>query len=325
MSNFMSEKGRQLQIAVAFGLVYVLWGATYLAMRIAVEQIPPFVMGTARYLVAGPLMLAYCAAIGKKIRITRQDAIRLAAIGILLLSIGNMGVAGAEQYVPSGLAALIVAIVPIWVAIIEAWIFRNRRLSAMGLAGLAMGIVGMLILLWPKIARGTHPDSLELLGFGILVIASISWALGSVLSGRWSFSVDVFTASAWEMTFAGTVNATVALLTGGFHKTVWTAHGALAILYLVTCGSWIGFTAYIWLLEHVPTAKVATYAYVNPVVAVYLGWLFLNEKVDSFMLIGTVVIIAAVALVNLSKLKSLKRTVATSDAGLSAVEPAGDD
>src|SRR5215470_4947509 len=124
----MTEKGNQLKVAVAFGLVYVLWGATYLAMRIAVEHIPPFVMGAVRFLISGLLMLAYCAAIGKKVRITRQDTLRLVLIGVLLLSIGNMGVAGAEEFVPSGLAALIVAVVPIWVAIIEAWVLRTRRL-----------------------------------------------------------------------------------------------------------------------------------------------------------------------------------------------------
>lgn len=323
MINFMSEKGRTLRIAVAFGLVYVLWGATYLAMRFAIADLPAYVMGTARFLVAGPLMLAACAVMGRKIRITRQDAWRLVVIGVLLLSIGNMGVAGSEKYVPSGLAALIVASVPIWVAIIEAWVLRTRRLSAMGVSGLALGIAGMLILLWPRIASGARLDYLELLGFGILMIASLSWSFGSVFSGRWNLSVDVLAAGAWEMTFAGIVNLVVALVTGGFHKAVWTTHSVLAVLYLVTCGSWIGFTAYIWLLENVPTAKVATYAYVNPVVAVYLGWLFANESVDRFMLIGTVVIIAAVALVNLSKLKTLRRPV--QERGLSAVEPAGDD
>jgi drug/metabolite transporter (DMT)-like permease len=325
MINFMNQKGRTLRIAVAFGVVYVLWGATYLAMRIAVVDLPAYVLGTARFLVAGPLMLAFCAAMGKKVRITRQDAWRLAVIGVLLLSIGNMGVAGSEKYVPSGLAALIVASVPIWVAIIEAWVFRARRLSTMGLSGLALGILGMLILLWPRIAEGARLDYPELLGFGILMIASLSWALGSVFSGRWSLSVDVLTATAWEMTFAGIVNGLVALATRGFSKAVWNAHGLLAVAYLITCGSWIGFTAYIWLLENVPTAKVATYAYVNPVVAVYLGWFFLNEEVDGFMLIGTVVIIAAVALVNLSKLKALRPTLATEGRELSAVEPAGDD
>jgi len=318
------EQHRQFQVATAFALVYVLWGATYLAMRVAVEHIPAYVMGAVRFSIAGPLMLAYCALRGKKVSITRQDAPRLFAVGVLLLSIANMGVAGAEEYVPSGLTALIVAIVPIWVAVIEAWVFRSRRLSAMGLSGLALGILGMLVLLWPKIASGTRLTHPEIIGIGILLLASLSWAMGSVLSGMWTLSVDVFTASAWEMTFAGAVNAVVAFATGGFHKVVWTPNGTLAILYLVTCGSWIGFTAYIWLLEHVPTAKVATYAYVNPVVAVYLGWLILSEKVDAFMLIGTVIIIAAVALVNLSKLRTLKGRVAVEDHELSAVEPAGD-
>src|SRR5947209_123675 len=301
-----AEKHHQLKVAAAFGLVYVLWGGTYLAMQVAVDHIPPYVMGAIRYLLAGPLMLGYLALIGRKVRINRQDLMRLIIIGGLLLSIGNMGVAWAEEYVPSGLAALIVAVVPIWVAIIEAWIIRSRRMSPLGLSGLALGIAGLLVLLWPKLAAGTRIGRLELVGMGILMVASLSWSMGSVLSGRWDLSVDVFTASAWQMTFGGTINAIVALSTGGFHKVVWTPHGILSILYLITCGSWIGFTAYIWLLEHVPTPKVATYAYVNPVVAVYLGWLFLNERTDGWMLAGTVVILAGVALVNISKLKTLR-------------------
>jgi drug/metabolite transporter (DMT)-like permease len=317
------EKHHRFHVALAFGLVYVLWGATYLAMRVVVEHIPAYVLGSVRFCISGPLMLAWCAWSGRKVRINRQDAFRLAVVGALLLSIANMGVAGSEKYLPSGLTALIVAGVPIWVAIIEAWIFRSRRLSLMGLAGLALGIAGLLVLLWPKIF-GVHLDRLQLLAFGILLIASASWALGSVLAGRWTLSVDVLTASAWEMTFAGLVNTLVALGTGGFHQATWTSRGALAIVFLVICGSWIGFTAYIWLLEHVPTPKVATYAYVNPVVAVYLGWLLLNERVDSFMLAGTVVIISGVALVNLSKLRSVGGSISAGERELSAVEPAGD-
>lgn len=318
----MSEEKHRLRVALAFAALYILWGATYLAMRVAVEHIPPYVMGSIRYGIAGPLMLAWCALSGRKISITRQDAMRLLAIGILLLSIANMGVAASEQYIPSSLAALIVACVPIWVAMIEAWIFRRRRLSLMGLSGLGLGILGMLALLWPKLTSATL-DRLELMGVGILLLASLSWSLGSVLSGRWNLTVDVLTASAWEMTLAGIINTSIALLTGGFHHVQWTSHGLLALVYLVVCGSWIGFTAYIWLLEHVPTPKVATYAYVNPVVAVYLGWLFLDEKVDAFMLMGTVIIISAVALVNLSKLRAVKDTIGAEDI-LSAGEPAGD-
>ncbi len=316
------ERHRRFRVALSFALVYVLWGATYLAMRIVVEHIPAFVMGSVRYGIAGPLMLAWCVLSGRKVTITRHDAWRLLAIGILLLSIGNMGVAGAEKYVPSGLAALIVVCVPIWVAIIEAWIFRSNRLSWMGLSGLGLGVLGVLTLLWPKIT-GVRLNRLELLGVGILLVSSMSWSLGSVLSGRWSLSVDVLTASAWEMTFAGIVNTAIALLNGGFHQAHWSSRGLLAILYLVICGSWIGFTAYVWLLEHVPTPKVATYAYVNPVVAVYLGWLFLDEKVDGWLLAGTVIMISAVALVNFSKLRTGMNSVGRQET-LAAVEPAGD-
>lgn len=320
-------KHHRVRVALAFSMVYVLWGATYLAMRVAVEHIHPFVMGSVRYGIAGTVMLAWCAFSGRKIRITRHDALRLLVLGVLLLSIANMSVAISEQYLSSGLAALIVACVPIWVAMIEAWIFRNRRLSLMGLAGLGLGVLGMLVLLWPRInpvngINGSHLDRLQLFGFGILLVASASWSLGSVLSGRFALGVDVLTASAWEMTFAGIVNTVVALLTGGFHQVVWTSRGMFALTYLVICGSWIGFTAYIWLLEHVPTPKVATYAYVNPVVAVYLGWLFLDEKVDAWMLIGTVIIISAVVLVNMSKLRTMKDRIAAEE--VLAVEPAGD-
>ena len=323
MIKLMSDtKSHRLRVAIAFLLVYVLWGATYMAMRVVVEHVPAYVLGSVRYGIAGPLMLAWCAYSGRKVRITRQDAWRLLAIGILLLSIANMAVATGEEYVPSGLAALIVASVPIWVAIIEAWVFRSRRLSLMGFTGLALGIVGLLALLWPKIGGTLNRG--DLFGFGVLIIASASWALGSVLSGRWSLTVDVFTASAWEMTFAGIINFSVALLNGGFHHVQWTSQGLLAILFLVVCGSWIGFTAYIWLLDHVPTPKVATYAYVNPVVAVYLGWFFLNERVDIFMLVGTVIIISAVALVNFSKLRTLRAAPEAERPELPAVEPAGD-
>lgn len=293
----------RLRIAFAFALVYVFWGSTYLAMRVAVRDVEPFIIGGTRYLISGPIMLAVCALTGRKIGLNLRDGLRLLAIGFLLLSVGNMCVVWGETFVTSSLAALVVAIVPIWVVALEAWVFRAGRISRQGLAGLAVGIAGLIVLLWPKITSGTRLGRLELLGSGILAMGSLGWAWGSILSHRWSFRVDVFTACAWQMTFAGIVNAVLAVLTGELRHWHWTATAALAIGYLVICGSWIGFTAYIWLLEHVPPPKVATYAYVNPIVAVFLGWLLLKENVDGFMLAGTVIIIAAVAMVNTSKLQ----------------------
>jgi drug/metabolite transporter (DMT)-like permease len=291
------------RIIVAFALLYVLWGSTYLAMRVIVRDMPPYVAGTVRYLAAGPIMLAACALLGRKISLTRRDLGQLLVISILLLSIGNIGVLWGEIYVSSGLASLIVALVPIWVVMIEAWIFRAGRMTAKGLFGLAIGIVGLLVLLWPRISSGTHLGRLELLGSGILAGASFFWALGSVFSHRFNLTVDVFASAAWQMTLGGLVNGAVALVTGQFQKTHWTFSALGSIGYLVIFGSWLGYSAYIYLLEHVPTPKVATYAYVNPIVAVFLGWIILREHVDIFMLLGTAIIIASVALVNTSQLK----------------------
>lgn len=291
------------RIILAFALLYVLWGSTYLAMRLIVRDMPPYVAGTVRYLISGPIMLAALALMGRKIRLSPPDFRRLLVISILLLSTGNIGVLWGEKYVSSGLASLIVALVPIWVVMIEAWGFRAGRVTAKGIFGLALGIVGLLVLLWPRIASGSHLGRLELLGAAILAAASFFWALGSVFSHRFTLSVDVFTAAAWQMTLGGLVNGVIALVFGQFHKTHWTTTALTAIGYLVIFGSWIGYSAYIYLLEHVPTPKVATYAYVNPIVAVFLGWLILHEQVDFFMLVGTVIIIASVALVNTSKLK----------------------
>jgi drug/metabolite transporter (DMT)-like permease len=270
-------------------------------------------------------MLAALALMGRKIRINASDFRRLLVIGVLLLSLGNIGVLWGEEYVSSGLASLVVALVPIWVVMIEAWVFRSGRITAKGLFGLALGIVGLLVLLWPRIASGSHLGRLELFGSGILAGASFFWALGSVFSHRYTLSVDVFVSAAWQMTLGGLVNAAVALLSGQFQRAHWTATALIGIGYLVVFGSWLGYSAYIYLLEHVPTPKVATYAYVNPIVALILGWLILNEHIDAFMLVGTAIIIASVWLVNTSKLRSAPiETPVTDETCQKTVNVAGD-
>ena len=296
------ERDHRFRVALAFGLVYLLWGSTYLGIRIVVEHIPPSVMGASRFLLAGLPMLGWCALRGRKIALTAGDFWRVLAIGVLLLTGGNVMVAWAEQFVASGLAALIVAIVPIWVALIESILPRGERLAGRGVAGLALGIAGLAALMWPRLWAGGGAGHVQILGALGLVFASLSWASGSILSRRSQLGIDPFAATAWEMTLAGMVNLGIVLALGDHHRVVWTARGVGALFYLVIFGSWIGFTAYIWLLEHVPTPKVATYAYVNPVVAVFLGWLVLSEPVDAYIAVGTFIIIAGVALVNSSKI-----------------------
>ena len=293
------------KIIVAFGLVYVFWGSTYLGIGIAVEQIPPGIVCAARFLIAGTVMLAYCALTGRRIRFSARQLSHLAAVGILLLMGGNLTLAYAERIVPTGLAALLIAITPLWFLVLDSLLLGDHHISRRGKIGLAIGIAGVVVLIWPDLR---HPNGLghrELWWSLALQLGSFSWALGSVLSKKWqTAAADPFSAIAWQVVFAGIANLIFALLIERHAVVTWTFRGVAAILYLVVCGSWIGYTAYIWLLQHVPTSKVSTYAYVNPVVAVFLGWLVLHERIDRYIAMGSAIIVASVVLVTSAKIST---------------------
>jgi drug/metabolite transporter (DMT)-like permease len=297
----MTEALRQhrFQVILAFALVYVFWGSTYLAIGIADdEHIPAAAICALRFLVAGTLMLAACALLGKKILVSRQEFARLAVVGFLLLVCGNTGLTWAEKYVATGFASLIVAITPIWIFGLESFVYKGERTSGRGIIGLALGVVGTFILFYPKIANPEVHGRMQLVGAVSLLGSSFCWANGTVLSRRWKskFTLDPVTATAWQMIVAGGVNLLIAI-TFRERGINWTHRGLGAIAYLIVFGSWVGFTAYVWLLKHVPTPKVATYAYVNPIVAVFLGWIVLHETIDRYIASGSVVIIVAVAMV----------------------------
>lgn len=317
----MTEAQRQhrWRVILAFGLVYLFWGSTYLGIAIAVESIPPALMCGTRFLVAGVLMLAFLAFRGRRIWYSPEQLAKMAGVGILLLMGGNLTLSFAEQHVPSGLAALLIAATPLWFLVLDSLLLGDHRISQRGLAGLALGILGVCVLLWPKLQAVSTIGRTELWWSLSLLFGSFSWALGSVLSKRWQSGADPFSATGWQVTFAGLGNMLFALIAGDFSRVVWTKRGVGAVFYLIVCGSWIGYTAYIWLLEHVPTSKVATYAYVNPVVAVFLGWVVLHERVDHYILLGSAIVVASVILVTSAKIKT--KTVAQE---MPAVEAAGD-
>lgn len=319
------DRHHRLRVAFAFALVYVFWGSTYLGIRIGVEHIPPMLMTGTRFLIAGVLMLAWCAITGRRISVNLAQGVRLGIIGALLLSVANPVLARAEEAVPSGLAALIVSATPLWFLLIDTWMFRGDHLSRRGLAGLLLGIAGIVVLLWPKLREmSSSPlDRRVLLAALTLPLGSLAWALGSALSKRWQQNIDAFSATGWQMTIAGALNLCMAFALGDPARAQWTASGIGAIAYLIVFGSWVGYSAYIWLLQNVPMPKVATYAYVNPVVAVFLGWLLANETVDRYILAGSVIIVGAVALVTSAKVRS-KAGAAVEAAELPAVEGTGD-
>ncbi len=290
-------------VILAFGLVYLFWGSTYLAIDLAVQSIPPALMCAVRFSIAGIVMLVVCAATGRRIWYSAKQIALAAVVGILLLMGGNLTLAWAELSVPTGLAALIIAITPLWFLVLDSLLLGRHRIAWRGKAGLALGVVGLFVLFWPQLHSTSAMGRREFHSCLALLGGSFSWALGSVLSKRWQSGMDSFSATAWQVTAAGAANFLFALALGDFSQAVWTPRGLGAILYLVVCGSWIGYTAYIFLLKHVPTSKVSTYAYVNPVVAVFLGWLILHERVDRFIFMGSVVVILSVILVTSAKIK----------------------
>lgn len=292
-----SARPSRFMLALNFGLVYVFWGSTYLGIDIAVERIPPALMCATRFTIAGIIMLGFCLLRGRSIRRSGRELLQLAIIGNLLLMGGNLTLAYSERYIPSGLAALLVASIPIWFLILDALLIGHHRLSARGMGGLALGFIGTFVLLLPQLSATGGVHSKELLWSIALLLGALSWAFGSVLSKKWQTGRPTFAGTAWQVLFAGLGNLTFALLNRDFARVVWTTRGMAAVAYLVVGGSLIGYTAYIYILGHAPTAKVSTYAYVNPVVAVFLGWLVLHEKVDSYILAGSAIIIAAVVLV----------------------------
>ncbi len=280
-------------LALNFGLVYVFWGSTYLGIDIAVKHIPPALMCATRFTIAGVIMLGYCLLRRQKILYNWRQLLQLAIVGNLLLMGGNLTLSYAEQYIPSGLAALLVASIPLWFVVLDGLLIGHQKLSSRGLVSLALGFAGTLVLLWPKLSSTAGLGRREFWWSIALLGGSLSWAFGSGL-GNWVF----------------------ALSNHDLSRVVWTTRGIAAVAYLVVGGSLIGYTAYIYILGHAPTAKVSTYAYVNPVVAVFLGWLVLGEHVDAYILAGSAIVVASVVLVTSAP---VTRKKAESPAALQAV------
>jgi len=318
---------RRLHVVIAFALVYVLWGSTYLAIRISVEHLTPLMMGALRYTTAGLLMLGFRALCGHRIAVSRRDLMRLGAIGILLLITSNVVLGWAETYIPTGLAALFTAAIPLWFLILERISHSSERLSRRGICGIALGVFGVAILLWPEISSHASPGGRQLFGTVLAIFSSVSWATGSILAKRWHMSVDSFTASGWQMLIAGVINSLLALLLGDLYRTTWVASSLFATVYLIIAGSLVGYTAYVWLLQNVPISKVSTYAYVIPIVALILGCLLHGEKLDRYIVAGAVVITLSVILVIGAKVNHPTGTAqATAEEAfeLEPLEPSGD-
>ncbi|MGH9587373.1 MAG: EamA family transporter [Acidobacteriaceae bacterium] len=293
----------KLLIVLAFCGVYFCWSATYTVMRIGVEMLPATVFAGVRMLCAGGLMLGFCILLRKRIWFARPVMGRLVLLGVLLLFGGNIGLAWSEEYLPSGLAALIVAVVPLYVAVIELMSLRGDRLRKQGYVGLGLGFCAMIALLWPSLRVGLSGHPMQAVAIAAILAGAFSWAYGSVLSRRMNLAVDPLVAAGWEMSAAGLANVLWATVFWRWPHAVWNWRSVSCIAFMILFGSLLGFTSYIWLISHVPVSKVSTYAYVNPMLAVLLGVVFLGEKLEPTEMVGMVAILASVALVSLSKVR----------------------
>lgn len=274
-------------------VVYIVWGSTYLAIRVAVREgagFPPFSMGLMRVTVAGGMLLLWAWLARKRIRLARRELLVLAASGLLLWTGGNGLVMVAEQRADSGLAALMVATAPIWVAVIEALIDR-RSPSWLLLVSLLVGFGGIGVLSVPVLREGVRADLLSLLA---LVLASFSWSLGSVLQSRNPVTLSPQASAGVQMLAGGAGFAILALLVKEPRPTP-TPEAWLAWGYLVVIGGVLAFTSFVVALRLLPTSVVMTYAYVNPVIAVALGWLLLNEQVTVWTIGGSALVLLGVA------------------------------
>jgi drug/metabolite transporter (DMT)-like permease len=281
-------------------IVYIVWGSTYPAIRVMVETVPPLLGAGARFLVAGAVMLAVLS-LHRDVRPTRAQLLSALAVGILLPG-ANAVVTVAEQEVPSNLAALLIASVPLWVLLMRRT--SGEPVSRGGIAAVLVGFAGVALLLQP----GEQSEGASLLALGSCVFAAVMWASGSFASPRLQLPGDPLVSTGWQMLLGGLVITATGLAVGEAGEVdveAFSLRSLAALLYLIVFGSWLAYSAYAWLLQNAPISRVATYAYVNPVVAIVLGVLILDELITPVTLVGAATVVVSVALV--TRIESARR------------------
>lgn len=320
----MPKRTGGLTLWVAMATVYVVWGSTYLGIAIAIETIPPFIHGAIRFAIAGSLLFAWEALrAGRAFRLPSAREVRDSAIvGALLLGIGNGFVGLAEATVPSGIAAILIALIPAWFAVLG-WAYFREPLPRLVLVGIGVGLAGVVLLVWPF---GEGANAIDLFGVAILILAPIGWAHGSIYSAhKAKLPSRPLMATSLQMLVGAVALFAEAAVTGEFARfepAAISARSLWALAYLTIVGSLIAFNAYAWLLRNAPLSLVGTYAYVNPVVAVILGSLILAEPITPRTLVASIVIVAAVAMIVTARGRMARpgTTVSTLDDG-TGIEP----
>lgn len=284
------------QILLAFAIVYIVWGSTYLGIRVAVEAIPPALCAGLRFDIAGTLILLYAVARGHRLPASGRDWFNIAFTGSMMLIGGNGLVTYSEQWVPSNQAALVVATSALWIAWFGTFGASGEKLRPMVIVGLLLGFAGVAVLVGGGISANVAPP----MAYAALLLAPVTWAVGSVHARRHPVSNTPLVTAAFQMITAGIVMTIMGLTMGEQSQLRWEPRSWMALAYLIVFGSCIAYAAYVWLVHQVTPALLGTYAYVNPAVAVLLGWLMLDETLTRTQIIGTLIILLAVVMVTLA-------------------------
>lgn len=287
---------RTAQIVLAFAIVYVVWGSTYLAIRIGVQVLPPALFAGVRFLIAGLLMLLYAWWRGAQLPRAARDWRNITVTSLLMLAGANGLVTWSEQWIESNQAALIIATSALWLSWMGTWGPQGERLNALTILGLALGFGGVAVL----VHSGLSLKSAPYLAYAGLILSPVLWAAGSVWSRREPVGCPPAMTAALQTLIAGVVMSTLGVALGEPARWVWERDSLLALAYLILFGSCLAYGAYFWLVHQVPPARLGTYAYVNPAVAVLLGWWLLDEHLNATQVLGTVIILAGVVLVTLA-------------------------
>jgi drug/metabolite transporter (DMT)-like permease len=292
-----TPKPQRWKILLAFAIIYFVWGSTFLAIRIGVQEVPPFLLAGVRFLTAGAILYAWMRATGTASP-TRREWTSVTLLSVLIFLVDYGCVFWAEQRVPSGITAVMMATIPVFTALAEILILRTQRLTVrLGLA-LLVGLAGVAVLVSRSVSFGDAP--IESSGALALVVGAISWSLASVLSRKLTLPESKFMSSGAQMLIGGILLLLAAAAFGefrNFHAQQVSARAWIALAYLIVAGSIVAFTAYVWLIHHEAPTKVGTYAYVNPVVAVILGYFLANEPIGARTILGTLFVLVSVVVI----------------------------
>lgn len=308
MQEEVSQRASATRVIAAFAIVYIVWGSTYFFIRLAIEEFPVAVMGFTRFICSGVIMLLWCA-LQRESLFKWKYVLSAMFTGAITLFIGNGAVAWSEQYLASSLVAVFIASSPMWFVLLDYQKWKTNFSSVRTLLGIALGFAGILFLFGKQLmhafsGKAVISNQWELYSFGALTLGSVAWAAGSLISKYKPTPFSGSLNSGWQMIGAATAFAITATLRNDwqhFNPGSVSVKGWMSIAYLVTMGSLVGYSAYVWLLKVRPATQVSTHAYVNPVVAVLLGVFFAGETVTTVQLAGLGIILSGVLLVNLAK------------------------